>query len=97
MNKRINKIHEKSLRFVYNDNILSFDQLLVKDNCVTIHDRNLQVLATEIFKVINDITPTIMKNIFGVKRTTYNLQIQIIFSQLKTHINITEKKQNDQT
>ena len=49
LNKRINKIHE-SLRLVYNDNISSFDELLVKDNCVTIHDRNLQVLVTEIFK-----------------------------------------------
>ena len=74
LNKRINKIHEKSLRLVYNDNISSFDELLVKDNCVTIHDRNLQVLATEIFKAINDISPTIMKNIFDVKRTTYNLR-----------------------
>ena len=73
LNKRINRIHEKSLRLVYNDNISSFDEFLVKDNCLTIHDRNLQVLATEIFKAINDISPTIMKNIFDVKRTTYNL------------------------
>ena len=71
LNKRINKIDEKSLRLVYNDNISSFNELPVKDNCVTIHDRNLQVLATEIFKAINDISPTIMKNIFDVKRTTY--------------------------
>ena len=86
LNKRINKIHEKSLRLVYNDNISSFDELLVKDNCVTIHDRNLQVLATEIFKAINDISPTIMKNIFDVKRTTYNLRSgpTLLTSNIKT-------------
>ena len=70
LNKRIHKIHEKSLRLVYNDNIWSFLELLVKDNCVTIHDRNLQVLATEIFNVIHDLSPTIMKNIFQMKRRT---------------------------
>ena len=85
LNKRINKIHEKSLRLVYNDNISSFDELLVKDNCVTIHDRNLQVLATEIFKATNDISPTIMKNIFDVKRTTYNLSgPTLLTSNIKT-------------
>ena len=85
LNKRINKIHEKSLRLVYIDNISSFDELLVKDNCVTIHDRNLQVLATEIFKATNDISPTIMKNIFDVKRTTYNLSgPTLLTSNIKT-------------
>ena len=86
LNERINKIHEKSLRLVYNDNISSFDELLVKDNCATIHDRNLQVLATEIFKATNDISPTIMKNIFDVKRTTYNLRSgpTLLTSNIKT-------------
>ena len=86
LNKRTNKIHEKSLRLVYNDNILSFVDLLVKDNCVTIHDRNLQVLATEIFKVIHDLSPTIMKNIFQVKRTTYKFRSGLILltSNIKT-------------
>ena len=42
LNKRINKIHEKSLRLVYNDNILSFVELIVKDDCVTIHDGGIR-------------------------------------------------------
>ena len=72
LNKRMNKIHEKSPRLVYNDNISSFVELPVKDNCVTIHDGNLQVSAIEIFKAIHDLNPTITKNVFQVKRTTYN-------------------------
>ena len=36
------------------NNSLSFAELFEKDNSVTIHQRNLQVLATEIFKLKTD-------------------------------------------
>ena len=42
MNNRINRIHERALRIVYGNNEASFEELLVKDNSVTIHHRNLQ-------------------------------------------------------
>ena len=74
LNQRINKIHEKSLRLVYNDNLSPFAELLAKDNSVTIHVRNLQVLATEIYKAINKLSPTIIKNIFDLKNISYNLR-----------------------
>ena len=44
LNNRINRIHEPALRLVYQDNSLSFAELLKKDNSVTIHQKNLQVL-----------------------------------------------------
>ena len=65
MNHRINKIHEKTLRLVYKDEKnLSLDDLLKKDKSVSIHQRNLQILATEIYKARNDLWPEIMKDIF---------------------------------
>ena len=51
LNDRISKLHETALRLVYKDNKLTFTDLLELDNSVTIYQRNLQVLATEIFKV----------------------------------------------
>ena len=51
LNNRINKRHERALRLVYKDNKLTFNDLLELDNSVTIHQRNLQILATKIFKV----------------------------------------------
>ena len=46
MNNRINKIHKKALRLVYKDEAsLSFDDLLKKEKSVSIHQRNLQILA----------------------------------------------------
>ena len=46
LNHRNNSIHEKALRVTYQDYQSTFLQLLQKDNSVTIHQRNLQVLAT---------------------------------------------------
>ena len=45
---RINHLHERALRTVYNDNVSAFEKILVKDSSVTIHERNLRTLATEL-------------------------------------------------
>ena len=73
LNKRI-KIQERTLRLVYKDNKLTFDDLLKLDNSVTIHQRNLQILATEIFKVKNSLAPEIMTEVFELKEPHYNLR-----------------------
>ena len=38
LNNRINSIHERSLRLVYDDKVFSFEELLIKDNSFTIHE-----------------------------------------------------------
>ena len=43
---------------------LSLDDLLKKDKSVSIHQRNLQILATETYKARTDLGPEIMKDIF---------------------------------
>ena len=40
-NNRINHLHETTLRIVYNDNESTFDDLLKKDNSVSIHHKNI--------------------------------------------------------
>ena len=45
LNKKINHIHERSLRIVYKDYNSFFNDLLKKDKSVCIHDRNIQSLA----------------------------------------------------
>ena len=45
VNNKINRLHERSLRIVYKDNISSFKDLLKKDRSFTIHQRSIQSLA----------------------------------------------------
>ena len=73
LNNKINWIHERALRLVYQNN-LSFSELLDLDNSVTVHQKNLQVLVTEIYKVKNGIAPEIMKDIFELQNPSYNLR-----------------------
>ena len=74
LNNRINNIHEKALRLTYKDNQSSFKQLLEKDHSVTVHHKNLQGLVTEIFKIKNILAPDIMKDVFELKESPYNLR-----------------------
>ena len=50
INARINKLHARALRLFFQDYTASFEELLTKDESVTIHVKNLQALATEMFK-----------------------------------------------
>ena len=45
---------------IYNDQISSFQELLNKDNSFTVHNFNIQSLAIEMLKVINNIAATII-------------------------------------
>ena len=61
------------MRAVYRDYKATFCELLSKDKSVTIHQRNLKLLATEIFKTKNELNPKIMEELFTFKNVDYNL------------------------
>ena len=73
LNNKINRIRELALRLVYQNN-LSFSEFLDLDNSVTVHQKNLEVLVTEIYKVKYGIAPEIMKDIFELQNPSYNLR-----------------------
>ena len=68
LNNKINHIHERALRIVYDGYSSSFEDFLNKDKSVTIHQRNLQQLAIEIFKVKIGMVPIIMNEIFTFRK-----------------------------
>ena len=63
IHNKINHIHEKALRIVYDDCSSSFEDLNEKKS-VTIHQHNLQQLAIEILKVKIGLALIIMNKIF---------------------------------
>ena len=52
-NNKINKLHERALRLVYDDYVSRFEELLEKDNSFTIHRYNIQALCIELYKVFS--------------------------------------------
>ena len=50
-------------------------KLLNKGNSVSVHQQNLQILATEVYKVSKDLSPPLMHDIFKLRsEQTYNLR-----------------------
>ena len=75
LNNKINKLHERCLRIVYSDSTSPFDNLIETDNSVPVHHRNIQVLATESYKIVNGLSPEIMKEVFPFNENTfYNIK-----------------------
>ena len=80
LNSRVNKLHERALRIVYQDYTSSFTELLEKDNSTTIHNRNIQLLATELYMVkytVIGLSPLLMNEIF-VENVQYYYDLTIL-------------------
>ena len=82
MNNKINRLHERSLRIVYSDQSSTFEELLERDKTFSIHHKNIQSLAIEIYKFVNGLSPEIMNSVFNLKgnnryrlRNVYELYI----------------------
>ena len=73
-NNKINRIHERALRITYNNKSSSFQDLLDKDNSITIHHRNIRTLAIETFKVLRGLSPPLLNEVFVERNCNYNLR-----------------------
>ena len=56
-----------ALRIAYDDYTSTFDELLVQDDSVNIHQRNLRALATEMYKVYHNLSPLFIRELFNEK------------------------------
>ena len=85
-NNKIKHLHEQCLRLIYSDKKSSYENFLEKDNSVSIHHKNIQALAIEIFKVKHKLCPEITSDIF-MERTNsqYNLRNRPDFITPQVH------------
>ena len=63
-NYKINRLQERALKLIYNEHISSFEELLSKDVTFTIHEQNIQKLAIEMFKALNDFSTPEFSELF---------------------------------
>ena len=75
LNNKIKRLHKRCLKIIYNDKLSTFEELLHKDNSVSIHHNNIHALATEMYKVVNVTSPEIMNEVSKKKSNShYNLR-----------------------
>ena len=80
MKKKINALHERTLKITCGDKSSSFNELLEKDNSVTVHE-NEQALLTGICKASSNmsLSPTILN------ATPCNLRNPVSFKMRKVY------------
>ena len=85
-NNKINRLHERCLRLIYNDKKLrSFKDLLEKDGSDSLHHRNLRALALELLKVFKGLSPVIFAEAFPVRQQSqYNMRNYSYFAMPRT-------------
>ena len=71
INDKVNKLHQRVLRIVYNDTVASF---WLKLKIFTIHRQNIQSLAIEIYKAIHNLPGGNLSNSFVRNNHNYNLR-----------------------
>ena len=76
---KVEKIHERSRKFLLNDHLSSYVDLLEKSASVSMETKRLRTMVYEIFKTLNNLNPVFMKDIFhyspNVTRKKHNLYI----------------------
>ena len=83
---RINRIHKRTLKLAYQDSFdLTFQELLAKTKSVSVHQKNLQFLATEIFKSKTGVPPELMNEISHFVERLYNLKSSYAFERKRDH------------
>ena len=67
--KKIENLQKRLLRFVYKRYNASYEDLLLKSGFSSINVKRLKALCVEIFKTLNNLNPSIMKEIFSLRQT----------------------------
>ena len=81
--RKIEKVQERALRFLHNDNTSSYDTLITKSNVTTMHVRRIKSIACEVFKSLNELNPGFMKDMFQEKDMPYDLRDDHLLVQPK--------------
>ena len=74
--KKIEKIQERALRFIYNEYTSSYEDLLCKSKLPSLKVRRLRTFALEVFKIVNKDCPVYLFDLIDIKNTPYSFRYQ---------------------
>ena len=84
-NKKINRLHERALKLVYDDYSSRFKTLLERDTSFTIHHQNIQSMLIEIYKSLNKVSAeNFFDSLFEFKfrKSQFSLELKMPFCNL---------------
>lgn len=71
---KMEKVQERALRFINNDFTSSLEELLKTTNTVPLHVGRMRQIACEVFKIINNISPSYIRDLITVRDSSYNFR-----------------------
>ena len=72
--KKIEKIQEHALRFIYDDYKNSYEFLLEKSKLPSLKTRRMRTIALKTFKIINKRSPLFIQDLVIIKNNSYNFR-----------------------
>ena len=72
--KKMEKIQERALKFIYNENHSTYEELLAKSKLPSLKIRRIHTIAIETFKNINKETPQYLHDLVTLKNNKYNFR-----------------------
>ena len=73
---KMEKLQYRALRLVYNDFIISYEDLLKKANMNTLQITTIRKIAIETFKILNNMSPSYILDLVKFKNTNYSFRYQ---------------------
>lgn len=74
--KKMEKIQERALRFIYEDKSSTYDELLIKSKLPSLKIRRIRSIALETFKIINKQSPLYLHDLIEIKQHKYSFRYQ---------------------
>ena len=72
--KKIENLQKQALSFLYKSYNTSYEDLLLKSGFSSMNVKRLRALCIEIFKTLNNLNPSFMKEIFSLRQTNKPVQ-----------------------
>ena len=81
--KKLEKVQERALRFVYDDYTSSYINLLEKALVPSLQIRRIRTMALETYKIVNKLAPVCLRDLVNVKNSKYAFRYSNIYLKLE--------------
>ena len=89
--KKLEKVQERALRFVYDDYTSSYINLLEKALVPSLQIRRIRTMALETYKIVNKLAPVCLHDLVNVKNSKYAFRYSNILDVPQVRISVWQK------